>query len=109
MGKSLLALIANGQDPTNFNLQTIKHTLDLVQGGLVSMAAFEGFLGIILAGYQYFTAFGDETKAASAKKTIYWAIIGMIIIILSQVLVYEVKRFVVGAEPPAANLDSFNP
>lgn len=32
---------------------------------------------------KYFTAYGDEAKAESAKKTITWAVIGALVVLLS--------------------------
>ena len=60
---------------------------------------FLSFIGIILvliiiyAGLMWMTSGGDDEKVAKAKKTIINAIIGLIIILLSNTIV----RFIVGA------------
>lgn len=100
MDQSLLDLIRGGADPTNFTPNTVVSTLKLIQKFLIYLAAFESVVGLSLAGFQYFTAYGDEAKAGQAKKTMYWVLIGAIVIILANVIVYETERIVIGAEPP---------
>lgn len=106
--QSLIAWIRCGADPTNFTPNTVTHVLMVVQIALLGMAAFEGFLGLTMAAFQYFTAYGDEAKATAAKKTLYYVIIGMVVIILSSVLVYEVRRFVTGSNPPNVEFPQLN-
>ncbi len=84
------------RDQTDFDLGTVVVLLDYLRTFLVGIAAFNAIMGTLLVGYQYFTAFGDEAKAAAAKKTLYWIIIGMIVIIMSEVIVYEMERVVIG-------------
>lgn len=55
---------------------------------------------IIIGAYQYFTAFGSEEKATKAKTTITWAVIGVVVIILSKVVVIEVWNFISGSGAP---------
>lgn len=45
------------------------------------------FLMLLSAGYQMFTAFGDEAKYVQAKKTITYALVGIIIAVLAGTLV----------------------
>ena len=47
---------------------------------------------IIYGGFQYITAAGDTTKVGNAKNTILYALIGLVIVALAQVIV----RFVLG-------------
>jgi hypothetical protein len=55
---------------------------------------------IILGAYNYFTAFGNDEKAGQAKKTITWAIVGLVVIILCRLILNEVWRFVSGSDAP---------
>jgi hypothetical protein len=48
---------------------------------------------IIIGGFKYITSSGDSNNVASAKNTIIYAIVGLIIVALAQVIV----RFVLGA------------
>jgi uncharacterized membrane protein len=47
---------------------------------------------IIIGGFKYITSMGDSTSTASAKNTILYAVIGLVIVAMSQVIV----RFVLG-------------
>lgn len=48
---------------------------------------------LIIGAIKYFTAFGDEQKAQSAKNTILYAIIGVIIIITAKMVIGWVWSF----------------
>jgi len=68
--------------------------------------AFLGLLGIIfiflmvLAGYHWMTAAGDEQKITKAKDTIRTAIIGLIIIVAAYSITYFVLKALGGAGGP---------
>jgi TRAP-type C4-dicarboxylate transport system permease small subunit len=47
---------------------------------------------IIWGGFQYITSGGNDTKVTSAKNTILYAIIGLVIVALAQIIV----KFVIG-------------
>ncbi len=49
---------------------------------------------VIYGGYQYITSAGNEEKATSGRQTILYALIGIVIIILSFVIVRAVVGFV---------------
>ncbi len=106
--QTFIELIRHGVDPTNFDLCTITYTLDIIRSLIIATAAFEAIVGLALTAYMYFTAFGDEAKAQKAKQRIYWIVIGMIIILLSEIIIYEIQRFVQGA-PPAPIDNVANP
>jgi hypothetical protein len=69
-------------------------------GGIVALAikAFLGLLGIIfvylmvLAGYNWMTAAGDEQKVEKAKDQIKRAIIGLIIVVSAYAITYFVLQ-----------------
>lgn len=65
----------------------------LIKLGL-ALATAVAVIYIIIGAFHYFTAFGSEEKAATAKKTITWAIVGVVVIVLSYVLVNEVWQIV---------------
>ena len=52
---------------------------NFVAGAVAMMAV----LVIIIGGYQYMTSGGNEEKTAAARRTIQWAIIGLIIVLAS--------------------------
>jgi len=45
---------------------------------------------VIVAGFRYITANGDASKAASARTTIIYALIGIVIVVFSQAIIYFV-------------------
>ncbi|GEM_PF-3415159 len=57
----------------------------LIAGGLAVIA-------LIYSGIMYFTAYGDEAKAKLAKRNSTWAIIGIVIIVLSYTLVAFISQ-----------------
>lgn len=73
--------------------QLIKNAIDLA----LYLAGALAVIYLIIGAYQYFTAFGDETKADAGKKTITWAIVGVVIIILSKIIIGEVWRLLTPA------------
>jgi cytochrome bd-type quinol oxidase subunit 2 len=54
---------------------------------------------IIIGGFQYITSAGDSNKVGTAKNTILYAIIGLVIVALAQFIV----RFVLGRVTDASN------
>lgn len=111
MEPSIIKALFAGKDPTTFDLETVAHVLEYVRNVLVALAAAEAIFSMIAVAWKYVTAYGDEAKAADAKKTLYWAIVGMIIIIFSEVIVYEAERVVIDAAKtrPAAVPQVFDP
>lgn len=68
--------VKNAADYGNFLLQ-------LVAGGLLYLAGPTAILFIALAGLRYVTAHGDQNQLEGAKKTLTWAIIGLVVVIFA--------------------------
>ncbi len=60
---------------------------------LVSVAGAVSIIFIIIAGIKIITASGDEKKMASAKATLTYAIIGLIVTILAFVILQVIQYF----------------
>jgi len=76
-------------DASGLNVQDCAvNAINYYAGRLTEIAAFVAFVYIIMAGYQMFTAFGDETKYALAKKTLLYAIIGFAIALAARLIIY---------------------
>lgn len=98
MGKSLVQLLlGDTADPTKLGIDDVYGFIGTMQGLLLALAAGYAAVGLILAGYQYLTSFGDDAKATKAKNTFKWVVIGVIIIIVSKLIIYEVQLHVVDA------------
>jgi len=99
MANSIVDILRGGTDPTQLKLDSITNFISNVQNILYALAAGYTIVGLILASYQYLTSFGDDAKATKAKNTIKWVVIGVVIIILSKVIIYEIQLHVVNAPP----------
>jgi hypothetical protein len=60
----------------------------------VGLAGAVAVIYLIIGAINYFTAFGNEEKATKAKTTITWAIIGIVVIVLAEVIVTIVWQFI---------------
>jgi len=69
----------NIQSPTELVAAVIRWIMSIV--GIASVAA------MVYAGILYFTSGGNEDQAGKAKKTMTYAIIGLVIAILSYVII----------------------
>lgn len=57
----------------------------LLAGGILA------FFGLIISGFQYITAAGDQEKVARAKQNLFSTILGIIIISISYTIVAYIK------------------
>lgn len=71
------------------NVQSIVTTVINVFSWVVGVVSV---IAIILGGFKYITSGGDANGVSSAKNTILYAIVGLVIVALAQVIV----RFVIG-------------
>lgn len=70
---------------------------------IIVIAGVLAILYLLWAGIQYITAGADDDKAKNAKKAIFNAIIGIIVIILSWVIISWVSGFVRTIVPNGSN------
>ena len=59
---------------------------------------------IIIGGLKYVTSSGDSSSVTSAKNTILYAIVGLVIVALAQIIV----KFVLNKVDPKAAVNSYN-
>lgn len=59
----------------------------LIENILLPLTGIIALLFVILGGFQYMTARGNEEQAESGKKTLTNAIIGLVIVILSYTII----------------------
>ena len=67
-------------------------TLQLVAGSLIYVAGPLAVLMIAAGGFMYVTSHGDSTQMENAKKTIMFAIIGLVVIIVSWAIVTNIAQ-----------------
>ena len=77
----------------------INYILQAISGALIYVAGPIAVLIIVWGGGSYVTSGGDETAIGNAKKTIVYAIIGLVVIILSYALIHAIVGIVGGISP----------
>lgn len=82
---------APGETSINSTIKTIIRILSIIVGVVAVIM-------IIIGGFLYVTSGGDPQKTANAKNTLLFAVIGIVIVALAQVLVNFVINLV--APPP---------
>jgi hypothetical protein len=87
---------ASGQANCNPNQATnsINDTIATVINILSVIVGIVAVIMIIYAGFRYITSAGNEQNIATAKRTLIYAIIGLIIVALAQVIARFVLRSV---------------
>jgi hypothetical protein len=74
---------AQATKAVNNTITTVINILSVV-GGIVAVVF------IIIGGFRYITSAGDSSKVGSAKNTILYAVIGLVIVALAQIIVHFV-------------------
>jgi hypothetical protein len=78
----------NGEETRVTDLMaTVVNVLSVVVG-------IAAIIMIVIAGFKYITSGGDSNKVASAKTTLIYAIVGLIVVALAQFLVHFVLKSV---------------
>lgn len=70
-------------DPTNIGLAEVTILIMRVINLLTQLIGVIVFIYLLIAGVQYITAAGNDSKQAEAKKTITASIIGLVIVFLA--------------------------
>lgn len=81
--------IPNPYDSTAYVAGIIKNGLSL----LVIIAFLAALLWTIFAGFRFVTSGGDEKSISQAWSSIYWGLIGMIVVVASYAIVKLVETF----------------
>jgi len=75
---------------------TLKQLEDIFRNILNIIVRFAGvaaFIMIIIGGFQYLTAGGDPKKAESAKNTITYAVLGLVLLIIGWFILKFISEF----------------
>ena len=75
----------------------------LITTGLDLLSLLAGIIAVVMVifgGFKFMTSQGDSSKLASAKSTIIFAIVGVIIVVLSQTIVFFVLRETTSVSTP---------
>jgi hypothetical protein len=94
-----MALLPGG-DGSSWTINNVRDVINQGTTMLLGIAGVVASIYIIIGAFQYLTAYGSEEKAESGKKTLTWAIIGLVVVILSSVIVNNVWRLFSGGNRP---------
>jgi len=90
-----IELTGGGCDLSNGDTTTINDTITQAINILSVLVGVTAVVMIIIGGFKYITSSGDSGNTASAKNTILFALIGLVIVGLAQVIV----QFVINRTP----------
>jgi len=78
----------------NTRTQTFGDILQTILLVLLSLAFIIAAIFLVIGGYQFITARGNDDAVAKAKSTVTWAIVGIIVIVLAWVIMTAVYALV---------------
>lgn len=98
-GSNLDAAINNGCDPgdTSQGTERIQRIITTIVNIFSVIVGIVAVIMIIWGGFKYITSGGDSGNITSAKNTIIYAVIGLVVVALAQFLVQFVLDRVVNA------------
>jgi hypothetical protein len=84
-------IVASSNDCTgDANTPTVDNAISAAINILSSIVGIAGVIMVVVGGFKYITAGGDTNKVGAAKTTIIYALIGLVIAAMAQVLVHYV-------------------
>ena len=84
---NLKTILATTGNPNEQGFDTILAFIRLVVDIVMQIAGIIAFLMIIYGGILYLTAYGQEAKLETAKKTLIWSIVGFVLIVFASYIV----------------------
>ncbi len=77
----------NGCTPDSGATGNINSTIKTIINLLSVLVGIVAVVMIVVAGFKYITSAGDSNKVSSAKSTLLYAIIGLVLVALAQIIV----------------------
>jgi hypothetical protein len=77
----------NTNNPDDIRTYFSDRLLPMAAQRLVTIIALLSIVSLIFAGFKYYTAFGDEGKAEEGKKIAQYAILGLVLSLMSLAIV----------------------
>ncbi len=98
----------SGSGQTNPDSSTASKSIDsTISTGLNLLSVAVGVVAVVmvsLAGFKYITSGGNEEKVKSAKKSLIYALVGLIVVVLAQVIVQFVLKKVTADPTKSTNV-----
>ncbi len=82
-------------DPSTWSLAQVDKLIENITKLALDLIGGIAVIFILIGAFWYITAFGNEEKAQKGKTTLLWAIIGLVVIILAQVIISEIKNLLI--------------
>lgn len=96
-----------GETGTDCNTSGVDRFISGVIRIISYIAGIAAIIAIILSGFKYITSGGDTNKIASAKNTLIYALVGVVVAVLAQLLVnFAFTTANDAANPPKQNNSS---
>lgn len=84
-----------------FDDRSITYIIADIAVVLIQMAGILAIFFLIVSGFNYIKAFGADEEIQKAKKGMTWALIGLIVVIMSYAIVQNVIRISLSVDPSA--------
>lgn len=81
-------------NPEDWTIDDIPTLISNIIKLALALAGGIAVIFILIGAFQYFTAFGNEEKATKGKTTVTYAVIGVVVILLAEVIVYLVRNLI---------------
>lgn len=78
--------IINGADAVNTDGPSINTAIEVAVNTLSLVVGVASVVMVMLGGYRYITSAGDASKANAARSTVLYALIGVVIVAVSQLI-----------------------
>jgi hypothetical protein len=99
-----------GEKECKPNSQAVSSLNTTIRNAINIFSIVVGIVAVIMmivGGFRYITSAGDATRVASAKNTIIYAIVGLIIVALAQVIVRFVLKEVTSSSTSPSNINPY--
>ena len=91
--------------PKIIKADTFTDVFVLIANWVAGIVATFAVLAVMIGGIQYMSSGGNEKKIEGARKTVQWAVIGLIIVLLSWSLLVELQEILGVKEPIKPDTD----
>ena len=99
---SATSILPHRDDWSNLGFNDIIGILKDIFGKLVlPLGEAIAVIMLILGAYYYLTAYGNEEKAEKGKKTLFWSIVGIVVIFLAWIIILELWKILAQTSPPS--------
>jgi heme/copper-type cytochrome/quinol oxidase subunit 2 len=88
--------------------QTLTNLIKDIINILSAVVGVVAVIMLIVAGFRYVSSAGNDSAVGSAKNTIVYAVVGLVIVALAQVIVHFVLNNIISNSSSAAPSDSGN-